>query len=156
MYLQIVSHVTLTDHKASQITKLIALVLSKTFLDAGLHPFIWNYLVLGTISLSTICPHQIWLIWISNWDKLFVWPSKYNLNYQHHVGSMWIYTPHILHSLCCNHTTPSVAVSTWKLGHSQIFPICVSVMFCTYRYHHLTTYIMGIKDLHKRYYPSFI
>jgi hypothetical protein len=68
---------------------------------------------------------------------------------------MWIYTPHILHSSSCNHTAPSIAVSTWKLGHSQIFPICVSVM-STYRYHHFTTYNMGIKDLHKRYYPSFI
>jgi hypothetical protein len=60
---------------------------------------------------------------------------------------MWIYTPHILHSSSCNHTAPSV--SMWKLGHSQIFPICVPVMSCTYRYHHLTTYIMGIRDLHK-------
>jgi hypothetical protein len=48
--------VFLTDHKSSHITKLVALIFNyeQNFLDAGLHPFIWNYLVLRTISFVHI------------------------------------------------------------------------------------------------------
>jgi hypothetical protein len=42
---------------------------------------------------------------------------------------MWIYTPHILHSSSCNHMAPSFAISTWKLGHNQIFPLSVWLCF---------------------------
>jgi hypothetical protein len=103
-----------------------------------------EYLVLRTISLV----HINYGLTKSLIEITYLYDHQNRIQ-QHQVGNMWIYTPHNLHSSSCNHTAPSITVSTWKLGHSQIFPIYVSVMSCTYRYHHLTTYIMGIRDLHK-------
>jgi len=45
---------------------------------------------------------------------------------------------------------PLVAVITWNLGLSQIFPICVSVIFHIYRYHHRSVYPWALR-IHTRY-----
>ena len=45
---------------------------------------------------------------------------------------------------------PLIAVSTWNLGLSQIFPICVSVTFHIYRYHHRSIHPWALR-IHIRY-----
>ena len=50
----------------------------------------------------------------------------------------------------CNQSSTPVAVSTWNLGLSQIFPICVPVTFYIYRYHHRSIHPWALR-IHIRY-----
>jgi len=50
----------------------------------------------------------------------------------------------------CNQNGTPVAVSTWNLDISQIFPICVSVTFHIYRYHHRSIHPWPLR-IHIRY-----
>ena len=49
-----------------------------------------------------------------------------------------------------NQILPLVAVSTWNLGLSQIFSICVTVTFHIYRYHHRNIHPWALR-IHIRY-----
>ena len=68
---------------------------------------------------------------------------------------MWMYTPHILKFIKLqSYGSLRFAVSTW-IFDNQIFLINMSVMSCTYWYHHLSIHLWAWKSWRYKD-PSFI
>jgi hypothetical protein len=127
--------------------------LSKNFPGRRITSIHMEYLVLRTISLV----HINYGLIESLIEITYLYDHQNRIQYINiKLVNMWIYTPHILHSSSCKHIwLPQLQLVCESLAKVEYFPSVCRLCFA-HQYHHLTTYIMGIKDLHKRYYPSFI
>ena len=54
----------------------------------------------------------------------------------------------------CNHTTPSVAVSTWKFGYNQIISHLRIGNVLQYQYHHRSIHQWALEIYVRYHYPS--
>ena len=81
-----------------------------------------------------------------NWQTIFKELQITNIM----LASLVLQTIIILNSSYCNHNGTPRYSNYVESGLSQIFPICVSVMFHKYRYHHRSIHLWALR-IHTRY-----